>query len=122
MKFASAVSSERNTEQAARQILESVRAGLGGATADLVLVFASPHHRSKLPVLPKLVAEMLAPGHLIGCTADGVIGAGHEVEGQPALALWAAHLPDVQIQSFHLKFEQTRDGGFFTGWPQAMPA
>src|SRR5262245_29306069 len=122
MKFASAVTSERNTEQAARQILESVRAELGGASADLVLVFTSPHHRPNLEALPKLIAEVLAPGQVLGCTAEGVIGAGHEVEGQPALSLWAAHMPDVQIQTFHLTFQQTRDGGFFTGWPEAMPA
>src|SRR5207237_10846389 len=40
---------------------------------------------------------------VIGCTAAGGSGAGHEVEGQPALSLTAAALPGVDVQPFRVE-------------------
>lgn len=122
MKFAGAITGERSTEQAAREVIEQARSALGGADVDLALVFVSHHHRPSFAKLSALVREALAPAHFLGCTGEGVIGSDRELERQPALALWAAHLPGVQIQSFHLTFEQTKDGGFFSGWPKEMPS
>src|SRR5204863_162585 len=51
--------------------------------------------------------------HLIGCTAGGVIGGGHEVEERPAVSLTVAQLPDVDVTPFvvHQEGLPDPDGG-----------
>src|SRR5690606_6977383 len=36
------------------------------------------------------------------------------------LSLWIAHLPGTTIETMHLNFEQTPDGGTFVGWPESF--
>ncbi|MFO0981915.1 MAG: FIST N-terminal domain-containing protein [Planctomycetota bacterium] len=122
MKFASAISSERQGEQAARDIALSIAEALDGAPPDLCLVFMSHQHRPATASLLSRLHDGLHPAHLIGCTADGVIGTDRELEREPALSVWAASLPGVTIQGFHLSYQQTRDGGVIAGWPEPMPA
>ena len=43
------------------------------------------------------------------------------LEGQPALALWAAQWPgNVKLDPFHLVFEATPDGYSLMGWPDQL--
>src|SRR5262249_59986297 len=81
----------------------TVRARLHGVAPDLVAVFVSAHHESEYRLLPALVGEALGSGHLIGCSAGGVIGGGKELEEQPGVSLTAAGLPDGTITPFHLQ-------------------
>jgi small ligand-binding sensory domain FIST len=57
--------------------------------------------------------ERFATHTLIGCTGGGVIGDRREVENQPALALMVAHLPGVDITSFHVEQPDLEEG-----WPE----
>jgi small ligand-binding sensory domain FIST len=76
--------------------------GLGGAAADLVLVFAgSPsvaHADEGLPA----VRERLSAGALIGCGAQGVVAGGQELE-RGGVAVWAASLPGAEVRTFRLE-------------------
>ncbi len=78
-----------------------VRTELGDRAPDLAVVFVSPHHRERYDAVPALVRAALAPRALLGCSAGGVIGGGHEVEDVPGFSLTAAVLPDVAITPFH---------------------
>jgi small ligand-binding sensory domain FIST len=69
---------------------------------DLAIVFVSQHHQERYDDLPVLLNDRLAAKVLIGCSAGGVIGGGHEVENRPGLSLTAALLPDVRLQPFHI--------------------
>jgi small ligand-binding sensory domain FIST len=51
--------------------------------------------------VPGLVAAALEPRSLVGCSAGGVIGGGHEVEDAPGLSVTVATLPGVEITPFH---------------------
>jgi small ligand-binding sensory domain FIST len=53
----------------------------------------------------------------IGCSAGGVIGDGHGVEAAPAVAVWAAALPDASLTPFHLDANRTETGIVVGGMP-----
>src|SRR5258705_12377060 len=105
MKWASSASDRGNLADAIARAAADVRSGLDGAAPDLAVVFVSPHHAAELARVPALVASELGGGHLIGCSAGGVIGGGREIEERAGLSLTAAVLPGVTIQPFHLETE-----------------
>lgn len=103
MKWTSAISEKTTLSEAVAECAATVRAGLGGAVPDLVVAFVSPHHAGEFESVPDLLCRELGGGLLLGCSADGVIGAGHEVERRHALAISAAVLPEVKLTPFHVE-------------------
>jgi small ligand-binding sensory domain FIST len=87
---------------AIEQLAADTRAAFGGATPDLAILFASPHYEEELPELTPLLHERLNVRAFIGTTGEAVIGGEQELEGQAALVLWAAILPNVRVQTFHV--------------------
>lgn len=88
--------------------------------ADLAVVVASHHHSGSFAELGSRVAEVTGARHLFGATAETVIANEREHEESPAIAVWAAHLPGVDLTPVRLKFERSPDGGAITGWPEAL--
>lgn len=105
MQWASAAADDADLERAVARAASGVRAQLGACPADLVFAFVSAHHAAAYGRLPKLVGEALGGRLLIGCSAGGVIGGGHEIEQRPGVALSAAFLPGVTIQPLRLSGE-----------------
>lgn len=66
------------------------------------------HFEDRLQTLALEIHELLQPHTFIGVTAEAVIGGDQEYECQPALVLWAAHLPGVGVTSFHLSAEDLK--------------
>lgn len=120
--FVVALSVDGDPVVAATEVADAARAGLGGATPTLAVIFVTPDLCTDPWSLLETLHERLAPEHLIGTTAESVIGLGCEVEHGPALSLWCAHLPDASVSTFRLVAEQPEDGYVVTGWPEAMPA
>ncbi|HZX65841.1 MAG TPA: FIST N-terminal domain-containing protein, partial [Myxococcales bacterium] len=79
MRWASALSRQTRLEDAVLEGTRSIRAALGDATVDLVAAFVSAHHRPAYVRLGELIRRELPGTFVLGCTAFGVIGAGHEV-------------------------------------------
>lgn len=102
MLWSSAGSGKRSLAEAIHDAGIAIRERLGGRRPDLVVAFASHHHADSWDRLPAMVEEFLDPRHLLGCSAGGVIGGGHEIEDAPGLSLTAAVLPDVSIRPFSL--------------------
>jgi small ligand-binding sensory domain FIST len=75
---------------------------LSGQAPDLAVVFVSPNFAEQYDLVPKILKHKLKPRQLIGCSASGLIGGGKEIETKPAVALTAACLPGVDIQSWHV--------------------
>jgi len=116
--FASAVSTNADPGGAAREACAAVREGLRGAAADLVVVFATPDLMANAAGIAAIIATDLAPGAAIGCTAEGVVGTGREVEAPPGIAIWAASLPGAALEAFVLDPGLDADGAtVLTGWP-----
>jgi small ligand-binding sensory domain FIST len=119
MPFAAALSTHADTARA----LAEVRAGAALAdTADLALLFYSPHHQDALTASAGRLRETLDTRCLLGCPGETIVGGAREIEGAPALALWRARwaLP-VRCTPFHLTMEETSDGYSVLGWPDELP-
>src|SRR5262249_38130920 len=83
---------------AAEAAREGRRNGLEPGDVDLAFVFLSAEHLDEVGAAAAAVREDLAPRHLLGCVADGVIARGREVEDGPAVAVWAAALPGAEVE------------------------
>src|SRR5260370_13609846 len=117
MKWASAISENPVLERAVFEATEGLRRELDGVKADVVIVFVSPHHDQGYRRIPELISPTFPGAALVGCSANGVIGAGHEVEQRPALSLTAASLPGVQLGLFHLTaVELPEDNADLEAW------
>src|SRR5438093_1119828 len=97
MRWASALSTQAETTAALTEVIAGVGRDLGRTSADLLLTFVSSHHATRYPAVIAALREAFPGARLAGCSAAGVIGAGHEVEARPALSLTAASLPGVQL-------------------------
>jgi len=105
MRWVSAVSTVSPLEAAVREVAAAITRDFDGATPDLAVAFVSEQHQGEYERLPALLRGQLAPRLLIGCSAGGVIGGGHEVERQAGVSLTIAHLPGVDLTPFHLEGE-----------------
>jgi small ligand-binding sensory domain FIST len=104
--------------EAAREAAAAARAALGGAAVDLAFLFLSPEHFSASDEALGAAREELAPQHLLGCVAEGVVAGRRELEDGPAVAVWAASLPGAEIETFHSVAVATDDGVAVTSFPE----
>jgi small ligand-binding sensory domain FIST len=84
--------------------------GLGGAPADLVAVFAGSDNLESVEDGLAAIEARLRPRALMGCGAQGVLGAGRELE-QGGVVVWAASLGGGVAESFHLEAISSGDDG-----------
>jgi small ligand-binding sensory domain FIST len=101
-------------EAASRQAL----APLGARPPDLVLTFVSGGEPDAVAAAGERVASVTGASAMLGCSAGGVIGAGRGVEGQAAVSVWAAHLPDSTVRAFHLEVLPAEQGMAVVGLPE----
>ena len=114
------LSTTPDTASAARAAATQAAELLAGTSADLAFLFCSPHHAREVPAAVAAVHEVLRPGTLVGCNAIWIVGNAREVEEEPAVSVWAAHLPRAEIVPFAVDFERTPDGDTFLGWPDEV--
>ena len=110
MKWSSSISERPSLDGAVDECTSKLTDELGGTAPDLVIAFVSAHHEARYQDLPRLVAERLPGGLLLGCSGGGVIGDGREVEQSVGLALTAVVLPDVHLTPFHIDDAALPDG------------
>src|SRR6266850_5635176 len=101
-RFAAGFSEFADLEGAVREAAAQVRAGLGGATPDLAVIFCSAAFAPQYDEFPRLVAEELGARVVVGTSGMGVIGVGREVEERPAVSISAGVLPGVHLAPFHV--------------------
>ena len=121
IQCAAALSTRADTRAAVSEVCQQALAQLGDAKPHLAFVFVSPHHGPDFGELAAALHAKLGSACLLGCTGESIVGGDREIEQQPALSLWLAHLPAVSIQPMHLEFAQTTDGGSFVGWSDELP-
>ncbi|MEM7515608.1 MAG: FIST N-terminal domain-containing protein [Planctomycetota bacterium] len=125
-RFASALSTHRNPEAAAREALENLDQDLAGHSASLVVAFATPHFDAIQDQLGPRLRAATGADVVAGCTGERVLASGREVEEGPGLALFAVAggSKDLRLASFHVRARPQGEGRFaFEGLPQiADPA
>lgn len=99
IRCASALSCLEDTGAAIDEVLRRV-AGVG--PADLLLLFASPHHAASLADAGAELGRRGAARHVLAVTGETIVGEDREVEDAPALSVWAAGMPDTELVPFRL--------------------
>src|SRR2546430_9440931 len=92
MRIGSALSTNANSLEAAEEALSRAHGSLEGEAPQLTLLFFSVHHLPLINQIAEVAAKAAAPGTLLGCTAQAVVGDGREIEQGPALSVWTANL------------------------------
>jgi small ligand-binding sensory domain FIST len=108
-RIGAGISSSLDTGAAAAEAAREALRQLAGTPVDLAFVFLSQHHLDDAPAAAAIVSDELAPAHLVGCVAQGVLGRDRELEEGPGVAVWAASLPGAEIETFHVAVDE--DGG-----------
>jgi small ligand-binding sensory domain FIST len=117
-RIGAGLSTSESAWDAATDAARQARRGLPGrGGVDLAFLFLSPHHLAEADAAAEAVRGELAPRHLLGCVAEGVVSGVRELEGGPAVSVWAGALPGAEIQSFHLAAVPTESGIAVTGFP-----
>lgn len=93
---ASAISGHLDTRTAALEVANGLYDTIGGG-ADLLLVFASFHHRAAFPEAAGALRQTLTPRCTLGVTTEGVLGVDEEREGLAGLAAMAIRMPGVRM-------------------------
>src|SRR5690349_24962010 len=84
--------------------------GLGGLRPDLVMVFAGAPNLGFVDDGVDAVRDRLGEdATLLGCGAQGVVGAGRELE-EGGVAVWSASLPYADVEGFRVDVTPTADG------------
>jgi small ligand-binding sensory domain FIST len=118
-RIGAGLSTSESTRDAARKAAREARGGkLGRAEVDLAFVFLSPAYLDEAEAAAEAVREELAPRHLLGCVAEGVVARVRELEEGPAVAVWAGVLPGAEIECFHTAAVQTEEGIAVAGFPE----
>ena len=115
MAFAAALSEHPLPTHATGEVVGEVLERLGEGP-DLAILFVAAAHTGVMEDIASTVRHLLRPNVLIGCTAGTVVGAGREVEEQPAISLWAGRIPTVVAH--RLAAVRTPDGAAITGFPR----
>ena len=109
MKWASAISESENVEEAVSECAESIKLIVGNSP-DLVFVFPSFNFSGQFKDISNALSKHFENSVIMGCSGNGVIGAGREVEHTPGFAMCAAELPEVEITPFHISDSDLPDG------------
>lgn len=88
-----------------------------GEDVDLAFLFFSTAHLPHAEEAVAAVREELAPHHLLGCAAQGIVARDREVEDGAAVAVWAASLPGAGIETFHAAAVEADGGVAIAGFP-----
>ncbi|MGH3980965.1 MAG: FIST signal transduction protein [Pseudonocardiaceae bacterium] len=103
-------------ESAVRQATESLE-----GRPDLLCLFVSGADPAAVSEAGLRAMEVADAATTLGCSAGGVIGRGQGVEATGAVAAWAAVLPGVRRQPFHLDVLRGPEGVVVTGLPDREP-
>lgn len=118
MKIGAGVSAAPDPLQGAVEAAREAADGLGGADADLAMVFVSGAHLAAPEATLAAVAAELAPEALVGCGAGGVLAGGRELESGTGVAVWAAALDAGSVRPFHATVSGDGDTGVLEGFPE----
>jgi small ligand-binding sensory domain FIST len=118
LRFAVALSRKTDTEAAVRDLADVIRDQIGDAPVDLAFVFFSAHHTANAELIAPMIREELQVHTCLGCSGEGIIAGGEELETAAALTLWVARLPHVAVKPLRLSFSQAQDQIQMPGWPE----
>ncbi len=118
-RFAATLSTQADVQQAVDDVCRESLAQLQ-EQPHLAVVFVSAEYPTVGSDLAARICERIGTNMLLGCTGESIVGTGREVEGQPAVALWLAHMEGLSLVPMHLRLEHTAEGSSIVGWPDQL--
>ena len=115
MRIGVGLSTAPGPRTAAAEATLLARDPLNGATPNLAVLVTSPHHAFHARAVLDIVHKFAQPTALVGCVAEAVVAGRREIEGEPAVVVWLAVLPQP-AETFHVEFLRTPSGGLFGGY------
>jgi small ligand-binding sensory domain FIST len=116
-RYAAAMSEHPVAAQAVGEIAGQILEALDGEPATAMFVFVSPHFAGATEDVVGVLRAVLAPGALVGATHAAIVGGGREVEGTPAISVWAAG-GGLEARVVHLDVVPGEHGAAdLVGWP-----
>ncbi|MFC3997088.1 FIST N-terminal domain-containing protein [Nocardiopsis sediminis] len=100
-RFGDALATGADLVSAAERAVLQALSPLDG-DADLICFFVCGADPEEVTLAGERVMAHAGEALSIGCSATGVIGGGRGVEGQGAVSVWAARMPDVTLTPFRL--------------------
>lgn len=98
-----ALSERLETRSAAKEAASALRAQLDAARRgrpEILVVFATYHHRALFSDAIDILRSELHPAHLVASTTEGVVSGAREIERTPGLSVMALSLPGVVARPF----------------------
>jgi len=95
----SATSGHLDTRTAALEVGHALH-DAGGGGCDLLLVFCSYHHTAATAEAVETLRGVLAPKHVLGCTAESVLGDDQELDGIAGLSAMCITMPGARLHAF----------------------
>lgn len=117
-RFGDGLAIDGDLLRAAEEATRAALVPLGGRVPDLLCVFVCAADPQAVAAAFGRAAQVSAAATTIGCSAGGVIGGGSGVEGQAAVSVFAAVLPDVRLRTFHLEVMRAEEGAAVVGMPE----
>jgi small ligand-binding sensory domain FIST len=108
------VSTEPDARRAAVEAAAHAREELAGEAPSLAVLLGSRSHTDKAVDVLDAVQETVKPPALIGCVAQAIVAGRHEIEDEPAVAVWLAS--GLPAETFQLDFVRTGSSGLITGY------
>ena len=121
--FASALSTESESEAAIDEVVDTLKSGLAGRKPDLAVVFVSHHHGTAIEGLGPRIASATGARLVIGCTGEGIVGTTREIERGAAISLLGGAMPGTELRPFVVqarRLDETRIT--FTSMPEVKDA
>ncbi|HVT87891.1 MAG TPA: FIST N-terminal domain-containing protein [Tepidisphaeraceae bacterium] len=106
MKFHSVISDLESTPRAKDAIVTELRAALG--RIDVAFVFFTAHHSPHSPMLVESLRSELNAKVLIGCSGEGVIGGGAEIERELGISVLAGQMDGVEVHPIRIATDDWR--------------
>src|SRR3989442_3952511 len=105
MRTGAAIARHPDWRDALADLIGQIPLLSGEHEVHLAPLFGGAESRLEFPDLVARACQLPWARLLVGCSGQGVIGAGREIEGEPALALLAFSLPGAELTAVHLTQE-----------------
>lgn len=109
--YAAAISEHPDSAVASGEVIGHLLDTIGTGF-DVALVFMTAAHVPHSADIVAALRTVLQPRHVIAVSAESVIGGAREVQGSPALSVWAGALPGALPMRLHAEREA---GGWVVG-------
>ena len=120
MRAEAAITQSQIVENALEDLVERLPMLADGTKVDLALLFASDWYEDEYPELMQGLRERVGDAIIIGCSGQGIIGPGQEIETSPAIVLQLFSLPGAMLKPVVLTPEDVSSQMMANVWAERL--